>query len=521
MTNFLACLAAGFFILGLIYRLQHRRMLPRLIWPYFIADILRYRRAPGISRWRWMLVINVAISGCIVGMIATYQIAGVLEWPSHIWHGAQISANWARIWFVWCDHPWHNAVLWLMRWIVFASAMNLLTALMMSWEDCRRELLHAFAVNKFVGSSAKIALYAPWSYVLKTAAPFTIAKVFDVLDALQRSSGVFILGVGNAPPSGIMILASRKGLPEKTFILRALPVAHGRDRFCIGLAPVPVWWNFQRKPHAGIVGPTGDGKSNLARTLCASANIANYDTFNIFVDIEGVDWQLPALPNVLQIADVETMSRCFALIEEERNRRVQLLLQGNSKMGLTDVNELADSSRFTNAVRLPRILIMFDEFAAASDLYGDTAQFKRAMKLFRSFVTRGRKYGISVVAITTRADFDTFKSSRDLFRWLGVGNFRERAGAMVFEQEIHGWNRRGSFRYELEEPYEGLGVAMAPLCNLTGRDSLTEVLSATCRRLSPQTVDLGQWFQREIHRQQDREELEKVTESLVGFINKT
>lgn len=318
-----------------------------------------------------------------------------------------------------------------------------------------------------------------------------------------------------------MILASRKGLPEKIFTLRDLPGSSRPDRFCVGLSPVPVFWDFVRKPHAGIVGPTGDGKSNLARTLCAAANIANPDTFNIFVDIEGVDWQLPNLPNLLQVATVDVMVRVFQLVEDERNKRVSLLLQGNRKLGLTDIADLSDAVRWTNPTRLPRILIMFDEFAAASDLHGDSAQFKRAMKLFRSFVTRGRKYGISVVAITTRADFETFKASRDLFRWLGVGSFRERAGAMIFEQEIRGWNRRGSFRYELEEPYEGLGVAMAPLCNLTGGDSLTEVLTSTSGRLSPQTIELGQWFHREIHRQQDREELEKVTESLVGFINKS
>ncbi len=522
MLNLLACLAAGFFILWLVYALQHRRMLPRLIWPYFIAEILRYRRAPGISRARWTFAGNVALASIVVGMIATYELASLYSFHvEHVWSGAQISAGVGKIYVVACEHSLHMVVVWLVRWVIFATAINLFTSLAMTWEDCRGELLSAFIANKFFQrGQAKIALYAPYSYLLKTSAPFTVQKVFDSLDAIQRSAGVHILGCGNEPPSGIMILASRKGLPEKSFGLSDLPGSSQRSRFCIGLSPVPVWWNFASKPHAGIVGPTGAGKSNLARGLCAAANIAEVDTINVFVDIEGVDWQLPRLPNVVTISDVDVMARCFQLIEDERRRRVHLLLQGNRKLGLTNVADLADSSRWTNPTKLPRILLMFDEFAATNDLHSESQSFKKAMKLFRSFVTRGRKYGASIVAITTRADFEAFKSSRDEFRWLGVGNFRERAGAMIFEQDVSGWNRLGSFRYELESPYQGLGVAMAPEVPLAGgNQSLAAVLTACAHRCSPLTRELGEWFQREIHRQQDREELEKIAESLIGFIN--
>lgn len=159
MLSLLACLAVGFFILWLVYRLQHRWMLPRLIWPYFIADILRYRRAPGMTRGRWILLVNVAIVGIIIGMIATYEIAGAFH-VKHVWHGVQISVYVVKITYVWCDHGWHNAALRIVRWVIFTTAVNLFTALAMSWEDCRRELLCAFAENKFLAGHRKL-FYTP------------------------------------------------------------------------------------------------------------------------------------------------------------------------------------------------------------------------------------------------------------------------------------------------------------------------------------------------------------------------
>lgn len=516
--------AAAFFIMWLAGRVArivfNMRFWPlRMVWPYFITEAFKFLKHTAKKARHWNFLGLVAVLASICSLWVTYKLAGL--WASHGWHGYEISWLGLQTYFVFCDHGYHNAALWIMRAVVVITALNFYTKLFMSWEDCRREILDGFAANKFFGpGQAKIEAPAPHTYLLKTRAPVHIKKVFDQLDAIQRAAGVMLIGVGNAPPSGIMIIASKKGLPKNNLRLGNLPGALSRLEPCIGLSPIPVWWNWRKKRHTGIAGNTGDGKSNIARTLCAQTNLADHDVINIFVDIEGVDWQMQRPPrNVIHVSDIEVFERVMTLIEDERKKRLRWCLQKSTDhSGVTDVLDLEDATRWKNPIKVPRIYIYFDEFDATHELYKHRKDYQRGITLYASFTKRGRKYGISTVPITTRPDFETFKGSRDQFRWIGVGNFRARAGAMIFEEDIAGWNEVGSFKYELDAPYDGIGIAMAPHVPLSGaNDSLENILQFTSSRASENCLKLGDWFNTQLHRVQHDEELEKVHEAVEKY----
>lgn len=210
--------AAAFFILWLAGRVArivfNMRFWPlRMVWPYFIREAIKFLKHSAKKARHWNFLGSVAVLVSIGSLWVTYKFAGL--WPSHNWHGYEISWLGLQTYFVFCDHGYHNAALWITRAVVVITALNFYTKLFMSWEDCRREILDGFAANKFFESGqAKIEAPTPHTYLLKTRAPVHIKKVFDQLDAIQRAAGVMLIGVGNAPPSGIMIIASKKGLPK-------------------------------------------------------------------------------------------------------------------------------------------------------------------------------------------------------------------------------------------------------------------------------------------------------------------
>lgn len=493
----------------------------RFVWPFFIAEAWKFTRHDR-TRWKIITGINVAVLASVAGLIITYKLAFAFNWSGHNWSGYEISWLGYTTYFVSCAHGHHNAVLWIIRAIVMITALNMFTALFMTFENCSKEILYGFITNKFfTNGQAKIEAIAPYVYLLKSRAGFHIKKVFEQLDAIQRASSIFLIGVGNAPPSGIMIIASKKGLPKNNLRLSNLPRALSRLQPCIGLSPIPVWWNWKKKRHTGIAGNTGDGKSNIARALCAQTNLADFDILNVSIDIEGVDWRMSKrLRNFIHVTDIEVFPRVMELLETERQKRVRLCLQANTNHhGVTDVLDLEDEKLWQNPIKVPRIYIYFDEFDTTVDLYGHREDFKRGLKLYTSFTKRGRKYGFSTVPITTRPDFETFKSARDQFRWIGVGNFRARAGAMIFEEDIGGWNEIGSFKYELESPYDGLGIGMAPEVPLAGADdSLENVLQFTSSKASESSLKLGDSFNVNLHRVQHDEELEKVHEAMEKYL---
>jgi len=534
---------AALFILTLAGRVA-RKVFSKPLWflrfflPFFITEAWRFTHHDK-TRWKKIALLNVAVLASIAGIIVSYKLAGAFNWPGHNFYGYQISWLGFQTYFVYCAHGHHNAILWLIRIVLVITTMNMFTALFMSWEDCGRELLGAFIANKFLERGAgKIELIAPFTYLLKSRAPFHFLNIIKMEDALQRSSSITWLGIGNAPPSGLMIMASRNGLPSKNIRLYDLPKAESLTKVCIGLSPIPIWIDLREKPQTGVVGPTGAGKSTLGRTIAAQLNLANPDIVNIFIDIRGVDYadvsrafnpnidragltwqqyrsQCKPLRNVIVVRDLDTLQRVMQLVDDEVTKRERFLIQN----GLTNVSDAADSQFWTPATKVTRILIFWDGFSIAFRRYEKDARFQKAVNHFFTATTDGRKYGIHAIVLTTRASFNMLEEARDEYNWFACGDFRARTGEMVFETKLSGLNRRGTFMYSLPAPYVGYGLGLGADTPLTLReDSLAGALTRSSARASEACLKLGDWFNINLHRVQHDEELEKAHEAVEKYL---
>ena len=507
----LGCLAAVF-LLWATYRIKRTpKWILRFVFPYFIGEAWRFARHEK-SKWKLTALINTGW----IPFVLSAKLLTEFHLPQEVAIGARI--------------------------LIAITAMNLFTAIFMSFENCGREILKAFIANKFFASGdASINLVAPFTYILKSKAPFHFMNVLKMEDALQRSSSITWLGVGNAPPSGLMIMASRNGLPAKEFSIRDLPAAQSLTKVCIGLSPIPIWMDLAEKPQTGVVGPTGAGKSTLGRTIAAQLNRANPDIINIFIDIRGVDYadvgrafdpsikrdgltwqqyrsQCKRIRNVIVVRDLDTLQRVMQLVDDEVTKRERFLIQN----GLTNITQAADGKFWNGAVKVTRILIFWDGFSIAFRRYDKDPRFKRACDHFFTATTDGRKYGVHAIVLTTRASFNMLEEARDEYNWFACGDFRSRTSEMVFETKLSGLNRRGTFMYSLPAPYVGYGLGLGPDTPLTLReDSLAGALTATSQRASEGCLKLGDWFNTQLHRVQHDEELEKIHESTEKYISVT
>lgn len=532
---------AALFILTLTGRVA-RKVFSKTLWflrfflPFFITEAWRFTHHDK-TRWKKIALLNVAVLASITGIIITYKISG--QWPSHDWHGYKISWLGFTTYLTSCNHGHHNAALWFIRWSVLCTALNLFTAFFMSWENCGRELLNAFIVSKFLKpGKGTIQLVSPFTYLLKSKAPMHFGKIVQMEDALQRASGVQWLGIGNAPPSGIMIMASKNGLPKNDLRLGDLAPAQSLTKVCIGLNPVPIFIDLAEKPQTGVVGPTGSGKSTLGRTIAAQINLANPDIVNIFIDIRGVDYadvgrsfnplaemknrtwnefraDCKPIRNVIVVRDLDVLKRIMQLVDDEITKRERFLIQN----GLTNITDAANSKFWQNPVKVTRILIFWDGFSIAYRRYEKDKRFQEAVGHFVTATTDGRKYGVHAIVLTTRASFTMLEEARDEYNWFACGNFKERTGQMVFESKLSGLNRRGTFMYELPAPYVGYGLGLGAETPLTlSKDSLTGALTRSSAMASEACLKLGDWFNTQLHRVQHDEELEKVHEATEKYL---
>ena len=513
----------------------------RFVWPYFFSQAWKFWKLDR-SRARVIGLLNAGLLGLIAGMIVTYKIPPLLSWVNHVWHGYEIGfAGWIVTW-VFCDHGPHNALLWLVRWICFCAIVNFYVSIFMSWEDCRQEILKAFIANKFIEKGQGVVeAIAPYIYLLKSKAAFHFLNVIKLEDSLQRASSITWTGVGNAPPSGIIIMASRHGLSRKDLRLYDLPPAQSITKVCVGMSPIPIYIDLAEKPQTGVVGPTGAGKSTLGRTIAAQLNLANPDTVNIFIDIRGVDYadvgrsfnsqidragltwnefraQCKGIRNIVLVRDLDVLYRVMKLVDDEITKRERFLLQN----GLTNIADAADPKFWSNPVKVTRILIFWDGFSIAFRRYEKDKRFQSAVDNFITATTDGRKYGTHAIVLTTRASFTMLEEARDEYNWFACGDFKERTGQMVFESKLSGLNRRGTFMYSLPAPYVGYGLGLGADTPLTLRDdSLVGALTRSSAAASEACLLLGDHFNTQLHRVQHDEELEKVHESLEKYLSVT
>lgn len=538
--------ASGYFILWLLHRVYRVKAWPkRLLIPYAIGEAIRFRRLYGIASQGWLIIVNVVIVAACIALYVGFRVAIVFQtqFSEHVAVCAQISVNsplpfsgvFSLAFVIVCDHPEHMVPYFGLLWIVWVGVVNLFSLLFLRVENVGSDILRGFVLaGLFKDGEAKIRLQRAYSYSLQSSASFTFNAVVDRLNAIQRSAGVRITGIAESPPSELLVIASRGGLP-RPYNLSRLPAARSDMQPSIGLAPFPVYHDLVERPQIGVAGPSGSGKSTLARTIAAQMNIAtDGNIVNVFVDIGGVDYAgvecgydeavpragrtvqairaaLPRLSTVVYVQSLDETLRVLQLLHDEMQERAHYLRQN----GLTSIRDAADPKMWRKPKIFPKIMIFWDGFSVCDQLFGKQSAWKAAMQLLNVIVIDGRKYGLHCLVVTTRASYDIFDAARDEFRWYGVGRFRMRQGQMIFESALSGVGEAGSFTYEMPSPFEGFGVARAPDTPLFhSRYSLSAVLTACASRAPILAQELGAKIRREAFRLQDEAELDNVLAGL-------
>jgi S-DNA-T family DNA segregation ATPase FtsK/SpoIIIE len=152
-------------------------------------------------------------------------------------------------------------------------------------------------------------------------------------------------------------------------------------------------------PHALIAGTTGSGKSELLQTIVASLAVANRPdemTF-VLIDYKGGSAfaecaRLPHTVGMVTDLDPHQVERALVSLGAELTRREHLLAAAGAK-DIEDYQVLVDAGR---APRLPRLVIVVDEFAAMSR---DLPDFVTGLV---NIAQRGRSLGLHLILATQR-----------------------------------------------------------------------------------------------------------------------
>ncbi|WP_345713904.1 FtsK/SpoIIIE domain-containing protein, partial [Kineococcus glutinatus] len=155
-------------------------------------------------------------------------------------------------------------------------------------------------------------------------------------------------------------------------------------------------------PHGLVAGTTGSGKSEFLQTVVAALAVANRPdemTF-VLVDYKGgaafkdcVD--LPHTVGMVTDLDPHLVRRALESLRAELRRREHLLADAGAK-DLEDLQEGVDTGRLPGAARLPRLVIVIDEFAS---LVRELPEFVTGLV---DVAQRGRSLGIHLLLATQR-----------------------------------------------------------------------------------------------------------------------
>ncbi|MGH3180162.1 MAG: FtsK/SpoIIIE domain-containing protein [Streptosporangiaceae bacterium] len=155
-------------------------------------------------------------------------------------------------------------------------------------------------------------------------------------------------------------------------------------------------------PHGLIAGTTGAGKSELLQTLIASLAVANRPdemTF-VLIDYKGgaafADCQsLPHVVGMVTDLDGHLTERALESLGAELRRRESLLLHAGVK-DIEDYCDLFDAGDRRASVRVPRLVLVIDEFAA---MVGELPDFVEGLV---DIGRRGRSLGVHLLLATQR-----------------------------------------------------------------------------------------------------------------------
>jgi S-DNA-T family DNA segregation ATPase FtsK/SpoIIIE len=155
-------------------------------------------------------------------------------------------------------------------------------------------------------------------------------------------------------------------------------------------------------PHGLIAGTTGAGKSELLQTLIASLAVANRPdemTF-VLIDYKGgaafADCEsLPHVVGMVTDLDGHLTERALESLGAELRRRESLLLHAGAK-DIEDYCELFDAGDRRASARVPRLVLVIDEFAA---MVGELPDFVEGLV---DIGRRGRSLGVHLLLATQR-----------------------------------------------------------------------------------------------------------------------
>jgi S-DNA-T family DNA segregation ATPase FtsK/SpoIIIE len=155
-------------------------------------------------------------------------------------------------------------------------------------------------------------------------------------------------------------------------------------------------------PHGLIAGTTGAGKSELLQTLIASLAVANRPDEMTFVLIDykgGAAFKdcasLPHVVGMVTDLDGHLTERALESLGAELRRREELLLHAGAK-DIEDYCALFDTGDRRASVRMPRLVLLIDEFAA---MVGELPDFVEGLV---DIGRRGRSLGVHLLLATQR-----------------------------------------------------------------------------------------------------------------------
>jgi S-DNA-T family DNA segregation ATPase FtsK/SpoIIIE len=155
-------------------------------------------------------------------------------------------------------------------------------------------------------------------------------------------------------------------------------------------------------PHGLIAGTTGAGKSELLQTLIASLAVANRPDEMTFVLIDykgGAAFadcaSLPHVVGMVTDLDGHLTERALESLGAELRRRESLLLHAGAK-DIEDYCELFDAGDRRASSRIPRLILVIDEFAAM------VAELPDFVEGLVDIGRRGRSLGVHLLLATQR-----------------------------------------------------------------------------------------------------------------------
>jgi hypothetical protein len=185
---------------------------------------------------------------------------------------------------------------------------------------------------------------------------------------------------------------------------RFLPIPFG-----VGTSRTIFWVHLAKYPHMLIGGSSGGGKSNLLNVLLCTL-IRQHSPGElqlILVDLkEGLEFQnYEQIPHLLMhvVKDAESAAKVVSQLEALRAERAKTLAAARVR----DIDEYNDRAALKGEKKMPRVVIIFDEYAAIKA----KKQIEQSVgDAVLQIVNKGRACGIHLIICTQVTNVDVVPS---------------------------------------------------------------------------------------------------------------